>query len=49
MINNQGFQVILETEVDFATGDYVEVFIKRSSSSGSSMVIKDMQFRVSDF
>ncbi|MBC7865953.1 MAG: hypothetical protein H7X88_00310 [Gloeobacteraceae cyanobacterium ES-bin-316] len=49
MVNNQGFQISLESEVDLVTGDYVEIFIKRNTSSGSSLVVSDLQFRISDF
>lgn len=48
MVNNQAFQISLESEVDLVTGDYVEIFIKRNTSSGSSLVISDLQFKVSD-
>lgn len=49
MVNNQGYQIVLESEVSFATGDYIEVFLKRGLGTGSSIVISDMQFRVSGF
>jgi hypothetical protein len=49
MVNNQGYQIVLETEIDFVTGDFIEIFMKRTSSTGSSIVISDLQFRVSDF
>lgn len=49
MLNNQGYQIVLESEVSFATGDYIEVFLKRGLGTGSSIVISDMQFRVSGF
>ncbi len=48
MTNNQGYQISLETEVDLATGDYIEVFIKRNNANTSSIVISDMQFRIRD-
>jgi len=45
LTNNQGFQIVLETEVNFSTGDYVEVFI-RSNAGTLPLVIADLQFRV---
>lgn len=47
LINNQSFTMILETEVSMATNDYIEVFIKTTSST-SSVVISDLQFRAID-
>lgn len=43
--NNQGFQIVLETEVIFSTGDYIEVFI-RSNAGTLPLVVADLQFRV---
>lgn len=43
--NNQGFQIVLETEVDLSTGDYIEVFIK-SNSGTTTLTVSDLQFRV---
>lgn len=48
MVNNQGYQISLETEVDIVTGDYLEVFIKRNNSAATSVVVSDLQFRVRD-
>ncbi|MCC6412124.1 MAG: hypothetical protein IT270_10725 [Saprospiraceae bacterium] len=45
LINNQGFQIVLETEVSLSTNDYIEVFIK-SNIGTNSLVVKDFQFRV---
>lgn len=47
LVNNQAFTMILETEVSMATNDYIEVFIKTTTSS-SSVVISDLQFRAID-
>lgn len=44
--NNQSFQISFNTEVDMITNDYIEVFIK--SSTSSALTVSDMQFRVSD-
>jgi hypothetical protein len=41
------FQIILETEIDLITGDYVEVFIKNNLTT-SSILVNDLQFRVSE-
>lgn len=43
----ESFQIILETEIDLTTGDYVEVFIKNNLTT-SSILVNDMQFRVSE-
>jgi len=45
--NNQGFQIILEMEVELSTNDYIEVFI-RSNAGTLPMTITDLQFRVSE-
>lgn len=45
--NNQAFQITLNSEVDFVTNDFIEVFIK-SNNDVSSLTVSDMQFRVSD-
>ena len=47
MLNNQGFQIVLESDVDLVTGDYLEIGI-RNSANTSSVTISDMQFRVSE-
>jgi hypothetical protein len=46
LLNNQGFQIVLESDIDLVTGDYLEVAI-RSNSTGS-LVVSDLQFRVSE-
>lgn len=43
----ESFQIILETEVDLNTGDYVEVFVKNNLST-SSILVNDLQFRVTE-
>jgi len=48
MANGQAYQITLETEVDMVTNDYVEVFLSRSTTAGSSVTISDLQFRISD-
>lgn len=48
MTSGQGFQIVLETEVELATGDYIEVGIKRNNSATSNVTIGDIQFRVRD-
>lgn len=44
--NNQSFQITLNTEVDLTTNDYIEVFIKKNNSNTSSIIVDEMQFRV---
>ncbi len=46
--NNQSFQLTLATEVDIATNDYLEVFIRTNNSNATTITIADMQFRVTD-
>ena len=48
MTSGQGFQIVLETEVDLVTGDYIEVGIKRNNGATSTVTISDVQFRVRD-
>lgn len=45
LTNNQGFQIVLESEVSLITNDYIEVFIKSNSGVGA-LTISDLQFRV---
>jgi hypothetical protein len=47
LTNNQGFQIVLETEVSLVTNDYLEVFIKTNTAS-TTLVVSDLQFRVSE-
>jgi len=47
MINNQVFTLVLETEVDMATNDYIEAVIK-TTTGNSTLTITDLQFRVRD-
>ena len=44
---SESFQIILETEIDLITGDYIEVFIKNNLTT-SSILVNDLQFRVSE-
>ena len=46
--NNQSFQIIISTEVDMATNDYVEVFIRTNNSNTSTITIEELQFRLTD-
>ncbi|GAA3975880.1 hypothetical protein GCM10022407_21760 [Hymenobacter antarcticus] len=46
--NNQSFQITLATEVDLVPGDYIEAFIRTNNSSASTLVVEDLQFRVTD-
>lgn len=48
MTSGQGFQIVLETEVELATGDYIEAGIKRNNNATSTLTISDIQFRVRD-
>ncbi len=48
MTNNQGFQIVLESEVTLSTNDYIEVFIE-SNSGTTSLRVTDLQFRVSEY
>lgn len=47
LVNNQGFSFTLEFEVPLTTNDYLEVYIKTTSSS-PSLTVSDLQFRVVD-
>jgi hypothetical protein len=46
--NNQAFQIVLNTELDLTTNDYIEVFITTNNSNTSSLAVNEMQFRVTD-
>ncbi len=46
--NNQNFQISFITELDLATNDYVEVFIKSNNGNATSVIIEEMQFRITD-
>lgn len=48
MVSGQGFQIVLESEVDLVNGDFLEVGLKRNTSVGNSIAITDLQFRVND-
>ena len=45
MLNGQGFQLVLETDIDLVTGDYLEVGI-RNNLNTTALIISDLQFRV---
>jgi len=45
--NGQSFQIILNTEVDLVTGDYLEAYISRRSTN-TSLTVVELQFRVTD-
>ncbi|MFT7351642.1 MAG: hypothetical protein ACI9XR_001399 [Flavobacterium sp.] len=45
-LNNQSFQIVLNTELDLTTDDYIEVFITTNNSNTSSLVVKELQIRV---
>lgn len=49
-VNNQSFQITLNTEVDLLTGDYLEVFIKDNNTGTTStdIIVRDLQFRVTN-
>jgi hypothetical protein len=47
-VKNQSFQITFITEVDLATGDYIEVFITTNNSNSSSILVDELQFRVTD-
>ncbi len=47
MTNNQAFSLILNREVDMATNDYVEVFIKTTTGT-TPLTVSNMQFRIRD-
>ncbi|WP_210519478.1 hypothetical protein [Hymenobacter terricola] len=46
--NNQSFQVTLTTELDMVTGDYVEAFLRTNNGNATSLVVEELQFRVTD-
>jgi len=46
--NNQSFQLTLATEVDLLTNDYIEVFIRKNNNNTASILVEELQFRVTD-
>ena len=48
MSNTQAFQITLLAEASLTTNDYLEVFIRRNGTSGESLIIDNIQFRVRD-
>ena len=47
MLNGQGFQIVLESDVDLVTGDFLEIGI-RNNANTNSVTVSDLQFRVSE-
>ena len=47
-LNNQSFQIILNTEVNLINGDYIEVFITTNNTNNTTIIVNDLQFRVTD-
>jgi hypothetical protein len=47
-VNNQSFQITLLAEVELATNDYIEVFIRSNNGNSTNIKIEEMQFRVED-
>ncbi|MCY7290573.1 MAG: hypothetical protein LH615_00160, partial [Ferruginibacter sp.] len=46
--NNQSFQISFLSELDLSTNDYVEVFIKSNNANAGSLIVEEMQFRITD-
>jgi hypothetical protein len=46
--NNQTVQLVLTTEVDLVQNDYIEVWIARTNTCATPILVSDLQFRVSD-
>ena len=46
--NNQSFQISFITELDLATNDFVEVFIRSKNGIAKTLVVEEMQFRITD-
>ncbi len=46
--NNQSFQITLATEVSLNANDYVEVFLRTNNGSSSSLIVEELQFRITD-
>ena len=46
--NNQSFQIILNTEVDLVLGDYIEVFVTRNNTNTATLLVDELQFRITD-
>ncbi len=42
------FQITLATEVDLATNDYIEVWIRKNNTNTNSITVDELQFRVTD-
>lgn len=46
--NGTSFQIVLATEVDLTTNDYVEVWIRKNNTNTTTVTVEEMQFRVTD-
>ncbi|MBC8034185.1 MAG: hypothetical protein H7Y03_08575 [Chitinophagaceae bacterium] len=46
--NNQSFQITLATEVSLNANDYVEVFLRTNNGSSLSLIVEELQFRITD-
>lgn len=46
--NNQSFQINLNTEVDLVNGDYIEVGLTKNNNNTNSLIVDELQFRVSE-
>jgi hypothetical protein len=47
-VNNQSFQIIISSEVDLVTNDYLEVFIRTNNNNASSIKVDELQFKITD-
>ena len=46
--NNQSFQISFITELDLVTNDFVEVVIRSKNGNATSLVVEELQFRITD-
>ena len=46
--NNDGFQIVLNCDVDFVSGDFIEVFITRNNTNAAGLIVEELQFGVSE-
>ena len=46
--NNETFQISLTMEVEMASNDFIEVFIRRNSGNVTSLFVDNLQFQVTD-
>ena len=47
MLNGQKFQIVLESDVDLVTGNFLEIGI-RNSFNINGVIVYDLQFRISE-